>query len=380
MKKIRPQLVLLFYDLPQVFIAEDAVNGRYVCMLSEEKETGPVFICTPISSYRIGKLTGGELDLRTVFREPELEEFFTAEFSPDLDDSLTITNVTYGSLAEDILPDPGLTFDGFDEVSIKASELNTTVSYVSLGVPEASESARIKSTTLAGFLYIFQSAIKHFTRVSARAAKNALKRGDDSFYADVFGFAQGSFTVKFRSSHSSDMFGENPTFSAAMTQLNKFLSLSDSPTDAVMFLQGVKGHTASSLIKLLGFLSENSASIKLEWATPSMVSCQRSELSLEKIRNLVEVCRQRSDLVIEEVIIIGRVSMADQNIGTWKIVSESDQETYSGEIPAESNISLSGMVINDARYQFTCEEIVEVVTATGQEKRSLLLREIKKLQ
>lgn len=379
MKILRPQLVLLFYDFPQVFIAEDQINGSYVCMLNEEKSTGPIFMCTPISSSRISKLTSGQVDLRTIFSEPELKEFLTAEFSRDLGDSLTITNISYENLAEDILPDSGLTFNSFDEVAMKASELNTTVSYVSLGVPEASESARIKSTTLATFLYIFQSAVKHFTRLSARTSKAHLKRDDDSFDADVFGFAHGSFTVKFRSSHDSDMFGENPTFSAALTQLNKFLSLASNPLDAVSFLQNIKGHTASSLIKLLAFLSENSASIKLEWATPSMASCEHTELSLESIRNLVEACRQRSDLVIEELVLTGRVSMADQKMGTWKIVSEADQETYSGMIPSGSDISLSGMIINDAIYQFSCEEIVEVTTATGRENRSLLLRAIKPL-
>jgi hypothetical protein len=290
-----------------------------------------------------------------------------------------MTRAEYSQLPKNFLPAPGLVFEDYDEVSLTASELNTTVSFVSLEVPEANESARIKATTLAGFLTIFQSAIRHFGRVAARAAKKPLKRNDDSCAADVFGFAKGSFTIKFRSSHPSDIVGENASFMAAMAQLNNFLSVANDPDKAIAFLQSVRGHAASSLIRMLDFLSEHQSAIRIDWANPSMTSSQRAQVNLDSIRTLVEICRQRADLSIEEVIIKGRVTKADVDAASWKIESEDDGEVYAGEIEIGSGINLSGITITDALYEFTCQEFAEVIPATGQERRRLVLLKIKKI-
>ena len=377
-KSLRPILVLLFYDYPQVFIGLDDVGTNYVCMAVGEGDGVPTYLCVAISVNRKEELLRGVIDLRSAYSDPEIRDFYTAKSMGAEEVILRMESIPYLVVPEELLPETGLLFEEFDEVAVIAAELNTTVSYVSLGVPEAAETARIKSLTLASFLSIFQTTIKNLARISAKAAKNALKRDDDSFSADVFGFAKGSFTVKFRSSHSSDIFGDNPSFSTALAKLNEFLALADSPEKAIEFLQSVKGHTASSLIKFLVFLSENSCPIKVMWANPSMPSSSKTVTSLAAVKELVLLCKQRSDLSIEEMVIKGRISAADE-VGTWKIVSEDDQSIYSGEVHPESSVTLSGIILTNARYEFTCEEIVDVAKATGKETRKFLLRTVKKL-
>lgn len=380
MKKLTQGLVLLFYDVPQVFMGRDEVGGQYVCMIgAEDGDNGPIYECVSISPQRARELIKGAIDLRSIYESPEVSEFYSAHFLGEDDVSLVSTLSDYSTFPLRSLPEPGLFFEGFDEVAETAVDMATTVSFVSLEVPEADRQARIHTNTLGEFLFIFQAMVRNFSRVAARVAKKPLKKGDDSYAADVFGFAKGSFTVKFCSSHPSDMHGENPAFTSAMEQINRFLALSANTSAALEYLQSVRGHTASSLIKLLNFLSENDAAIRVEWANPSMVSANKSRLSLLQIRRLVEICKQRSDLSMQEVLIRGRLDLAAQTAGNWRLISEEDKEVYSGEIAEGSNISLNGAVIGDALYEFLCEEHVEIVAATGRENRRLFLKSMKKL-
>ena len=373
MKKLTVDLILMFYDFPQVFIGKDLADARYVCMITDDSEVGPNFACVPISTRRIYELVTGKLDLRSAFQNPEVNELYMANFAAGEEAELHMGEAKHERLPDRFLPASDLVFDGFDEVSLAAAELATTVSFVSLEVPEAVESARIKSATLAEFLHVFQAALRNLSRVAARIAKRPLKRGDDSSSADVYGFARGSFTIKFRSSFPSDILGDNPSFSMALEHLNKFLALADDPVQAIDYLQTIKGHAASSVIRLVFFLAEHSAPIKVEWATPSMRKSARTQLSLASIKALAEQCRQRNDLTIEEVTIRGRVSKADVDTATWKIHSEEDDEVFAGEIAEGAGINLSGVVMTNTVYEFTCQEVIEIVPATGKEKRRLLL-------
>jgi hypothetical protein len=379
MKTLNPGAILLFYDYPQVFLGTDSVDTLYACMVSLENEDGPSYACTPVSRRSATELSQGRKDLRSVFEHPELPEFYKASFVDDLNGSLLMQPAGYTRMPVEMLPEAGLVFNFEDEVAISASDLNTTVSFVSLNVPEAATEARIRATTLAGFLGIYQTAIQYLARTQAKRAKRPLKRDDDSFSADVYGFAKGSFTVKFRGSNETDIFGEIPAFSAAMQKLTEFLLQVRNPAEALDFLQSVKGHTASSLIRLLEFLSTHTCPIKVEWATPSMRSAVRVEADLGAIRELVARCRERSDLSIEEVTITGRLEAARHGAGTWTMISEEDNEPYSGDIHPESSVTVSGMRIEQTRYQFVCEETIEVVNGTGKEVRHLALKTVKVL-
>lgn len=379
MRTLRPGAVLLFYDYPQVFVGTDEVDTRYVCMVTDEDEEGPSYLCTPISAAREAALLSGRFDLRTVFTRPEVADFHTAKFPSQSEGNLELTSALFDVVPPELLPAEGLVFDSYDEVALNAAELNTTVSHVSLGVPEASEGARIHSATLADFLAIFQTVVRNLARFQAKSAGNRLKRDDNSFSTDVYGFAHGSFTVKFRPSNGGDMFGETPAFSAALESLSDFLALTNRPDAAIEFLQSVRGHTAASLIRLLNFLAERSCPIKVRWATPSMSKASATSAQLATITELVSRCRQRSDLSVEEVTIVGLVLAADLDNNTWKLLGEQDKETYSGEIHPDSTATLRGMIITDARYEFKCEETIEVVQATGREIRRLFLRAVRRL-
>jgi len=372
MNKITPQLTLLFYDYPQVFIGRDKIGTQLVCMATSENEDGPVYTCIQISETQKNSLIQGKIDLRSVYATPEIDTFFEA-FPSNKSEEMSLVMLPPNGFDVNLLPGEDLFFDVYDEVAIKAAELNTTVSYVSLAVPESAESARIKSSTLSEFLSLFQNTIKYLTKIAAKENKLKISKDAPPFNTDVFGFSMGSFTVHIRSSTESDLLGDNALLSSALNRLNDFLESANNPDDAIKYLQSIKGHSAASLIKLLSFLSENSCPIRHRWANPDMQNSAKCEVSLGKINELVELCKRRGDLISEKITFRGIVSAADEKNRTWKIVNESDQAIYSGEVRADSDISLTGLVIGKGTYKFECDEVIETVLATGKEQKQYYL-------
>lgn len=369
MKAIQLLHVLLDYDYPQVFVACDAIGVRYVCMVVEEGKRGPEFLCIPVSTERCNELLTGKIDLRQVYEMPELPEFYQA--SPDdLTGIFGIERAHFSIVPKDWLPDTGLVFEYIDEVLIKAQELNTTVAFASLSVPEAAQEARIRTRKLSEFLAIYQGVLRHLARFSAKARGKAIPKGEDPYESDVFGFCPGSFTVQMRSAESCDMLGENKSLISAFTKLNEFLALADKPDDAVRFLLEVKGHAASSLISLLNFIAENDCPFTNTWSTPGMQGSSKSKIRVTSAQNVILRCRHREDLGVEDLELTGVVDSAKVSTSTWRI--DVDGLAYSGGIKEGSSLNLAGITVGN-RYKFHCEEKIEIVHGTGREVKIISL-------
>ncbi len=65
--------ILEFYDVPQLFVAKDAINTSYLCLTYDIDDTG-VLHClgASISIEKLNDFLTGHLDLRGVYTNPEL--------------------------------------------------------------------------------------------------------------------------------------------------------------------------------------------------------------------------------------------------------------------------------------------------------------------
>lgn len=369
MKNIKLLHTLLEYDYPQVFIGVDAVGTRYVCMIYEIVDGEPSFLCVPVSERRCADLCSEKVDLRQVFEQPEVDTFYTAR-PDDLTSPFEARVADMKFVPENMLPDHGLVFCHDDEVLNKAQELHSTVAYASLAVPESKNEPRIRTQKLSTFLTLYQSVLRHLSRAVAKADGKPIPKDEEPYESDVFGFCYGSFTVQIRSAEPGDMLGENKALVSALLKLNEFLELSGDPEKAIEFLQSVKGHAASSLIKLLGFISDNDCQLTNRWSTPVMERANQGRIRVKNAQRIVQQCRQMEDLGTEDLELEGVVDSADVTAGTWKILIG---ETFaSGGTKEGADVQLAGIVLGN-RYRFFCEEKMEVVLGTGKEKRTLSL-------
>lgn len=369
MKAIKLLHVLLDYDYPQVFIANDLIEVRYVCMISDIAARGPAFLCVPVSGRRCDGLLGGQIDLRQVYEEPEIPEFYLAT-PDDLIEPFEIERLQMAVVPQNLLPEPGLTFSFNDEVLIKAQELNATVAYASLSVPESVREPRIRTRKLSAFLNIYQGVLRNLARAAAKAAGKPIPKGEDPYESDVFGFCYGSFTVQVRSAEPCDMLGENKALIIAFQTLNEFLDAAVNTDDAMRFLTRLKGHAASSLIGLLNFIMENDCQLTNRWSTPGMQSSNQSRIRVATAQTIIQRCLLREDLSVESLELVGVVDSADATAGFWKIFV--DGVAYSGGVKEGSGINLAGITLRN-RYRFRCEERIEMMLGTGREIKKISL-------
>lgn len=374
MKKITPTIVLLYYDFPQVFIGKDIVDLSYICMVTDENEFGPSYICTPISKSRIEQIQTSNIDLLDVYSNPEIDEFFECSSSQD-GTALHLQSLSFSICPEEYLPEQGVLFDGYDEVASKALELNSTVAYASLSVAESESSPRIRTAKLSEFLILYQNAIKYLTKLTAKENKISIGKGTTPFSTDVFGFSYGSFTVQLQSSYSGDLLGDNALLAGAFKKLNEMMLLTEDAEEAILYLKNMKGHTAGSLIKLLEFMADNACPVKHQWATPNMAGSSVAITNLSNLRELVELCKQRDDLFSEDVLLTGYFTIANSDANTWKIIDENGNSS-SGSVDPDSSITLNGITIREKKYNLVCKETVEVVLGTSREVKKLLLTKL----
>lgn len=365
---VRNYLTLVYYDYPQVFIGCDDVGSYFACMAVAENELGPKYYCAPISEKRRDLLLLNHCDLRDIFKTPEVKEFYSGVFCSDTNGALTISKVRRKTCPKEYLPDSGVKFDNVDfEISKASIVLNSTIAFVSLSAYEAKGSARIRSVKLAEFLSIYQYTIKNLVKYIASKLDTPLSRDGSDYDMDVFGFSHGSFTVKVRSAQDNELFGDSAFLSKAFEELNEFLSLTEDHAAAIRYMQGVGKRAASSLIKLLEFMSKNSCPIKHQWANPNTGPSDKVSIDLQAIIELIGVCRSRNDLFNEEISIEGHFDVVNFTKNTWTLIESGTGKKYFGGIDELSNETLAGIVVRTTRYKVLCTVTAEIELGTTKE-------------
>lgn len=101
---LRIDKILDFSDVPQLFVARDAFDTLYLCLLYDD-ETVYRYTGIRISARRLDDFLAGKTDLRMLFLQPENErEYYDVIFqSGEYQKALSTENI----LHEDKLPAPG---------------------------------------------------------------------------------------------------------------------------------------------------------------------------------------------------------------------------------------------------------------------------------
>lgn len=74
MRRLTLIQVLVFYDVPQIFVAVDATGTHYLCTLfSDAGDEGHCYLGVQISESRLTEFTLGKLELRMAYTHPEVD-------------------------------------------------------------------------------------------------------------------------------------------------------------------------------------------------------------------------------------------------------------------------------------------------------------------
>lgn len=105
---------LEFYDVPQIFVAQDTMRVNYLCLLYAQNDAYE-YIAVQVSELRLDNFVSGHLDLRQMFLEPEQDNsIFHVSVR---DEHITADRLLQpDDITEDMLPEPGYYFAADDAV------------------------------------------------------------------------------------------------------------------------------------------------------------------------------------------------------------------------------------------------------------------------
>ena len=161
------QEILIWHDVPQLFVANDSIGGIYLCLATEMTSEMPRYLVVAVSPTRLRALKTGHIDLYTIFAKPELEAWFqinafeenllVAEQMPELD-----------NIPEDWLPSP----NAFLNPQPSEAPLLSPKSFADVKVGAVAKEAGINATLLRQYV----SGVKHPTLEQALRVQDALHR------------------------------------------------------------------------------------------------------------------------------------------------------------------------------------------------------------
>ena len=108
MKKLKLIRILEYYDVPQLFIADDASGIHYLCLLYNIEDDGELkTIAVSVSPSRLNEFIKGHIDLLSVFSNPEAGYSL---YDIKMKENALYAQRFYNRLSQTMLPDEGYYF------------------------------------------------------------------------------------------------------------------------------------------------------------------------------------------------------------------------------------------------------------------------------
>ena len=119
--KLRLIRIIEYYDVPQLFIAEDDNGVCYLCQLYDVEENGELkIIGVTVSVGKLNEFVKGHVDLLTMFTSPELEDSI---FLIHVKEDGIYAERYNGVLDSSMLPDEGYFYDTDSNNSLRITDI-----------------------------------------------------------------------------------------------------------------------------------------------------------------------------------------------------------------------------------------------------------------
>lgn len=370
---------LLYYDGPELITAHDQLGTRFLCLLIDVSDEDDTYVCIPISPGRLKNLMVGQIDLRSVFVNPETAEYFQGVVANGDLERIEAIPISLDALGNAWLPEAELFLEAMqpvdNQVIQESQERQRAVIHCTLNPPEANTESKISAEHLSQAIRLFQRVIRHAYGKALKGMQGNIKSmvsSSENFELEVFAFSPGSFTVHMQAAVPADLVGYSYV-ARAIDILDSVNFEIDDPVQATKVLAQYGGHFVTAYKDLLQFILETETPIAYEWSMPSKPESTRTRIIPRQVKPLLEALRERVELGEEEVRLVGRFTKVDEKLGTWRLFVSDDKKEYSGE----SDIQLAGLVIETKIYELSCVEKLEEERGSGKEMRRLILRSYK---
>ena len=369
--KLTVDRVLIFYDLPQLFIAKDQLGGKYVCLNVDTETDYARYFSIPVSINKLNDLILSNIDLRTAFQSSENGVWYFVTF--DENEEFITEAVNFDEVPDVLLPEPDFFFPQVEEANqtIIKEATDKGNAIVHLSFVDSHNSNSMDIDLLGDLMKLFQNMVKYAHKKWTAAIKNRpdLERADN-YLLRAFAVSEGSFNIHLQSTAPTDLFG-NSNIEAALIKIDEIISdVNDG--NLLDKIRQNKGHTIGAYKKILDNIIKHNLNLSYKWTSPGSTEVHVKKINKRYAESVIDILNSREDLGTEIKEFIGVVKEADVDNGKWRILNQDDNVQYSGKAEV---VSLAGITLDDVVYKFVCEEVVEMIKVTEKEKSTYFLKE-----
>ena len=356
--------VLVYYDLPQVFVGRDAVGGMYLCLFEESQDEFDEYLGIRISQYKLFELMAGKIDLRSTYTQPEIPLYYIIRGFDEYEIAETKSIVEERDLpATDFFIHYDL--DPNDIINWEVTDLNKPVFHI--GVVDEHSRPDVDVELLGKVLIYFKG-------VYSNAMPKLGVTGSRSLRAFVDQAA--SFNLHIYADVQPDLFGTSDV-DKVFAHIDKMLSYSDT-NDYVDCLRKVRGYSLSHYRNLIDTLISNKSTLKYKYKTAELDSEPvENYINLATLKSIHEMLQRNADLNKEEVELKGHFTAvsADRLTWTFEIIDENGKsKKYSGKV--DDKDTLDGVTLLSKEYKILCVAQTKVTEVANKEKTEYLLEDI----
>ena len=365
--------VIVFYEVPQIFIATDIFDTRYLCLLyPHNEELCYKYLAVRISEKRLNLFKGNIIDLLSIYKTPEDNEYFDVVVKEAND--ITAIPISANQIQPFMLPDDGFycNYDAVDNDELISHSLQNGRIMSCIAFSDIENSHNIDVNVLTNALDRYQAMIRncHIKRFGKQHASEANMK--------ACALQAASFDVHFILNETFDMFGEASRISSTLQKIDEIFS--EKSTDGLKVkIEELQGHTLSSMRSFLQVLETNKLSFKHKWVKSTLEkSVLGSTISPNAISRVYEYLSTHTELEEVTTEFIGYFASGTVlNKGKWIFIS--DKKKISGTTD-ESNM-FNGITLGEHHlYKIKCIEYQEINPITAKPKASYKLIECNRIE
>ena len=366
--------ILVYYDFPHIFIANDLVGTDYLCMLATYEEDEATFLAIQISKNKLIGFLNGSLDLRDVFENPEIKQWFTFN---SIEDNVIANTLDLDNLPNEYLPEAGFNFKNHEKTDDII--VNETIEYsnavVHLAISDEQDNYSIEADDLGDIMKLYQVILENTYKKELFNRKVKDKKSyylPENYKLRAFASSYSSFNVHLYSTSQTDLFG-NAIIELGLEKLNQIIADFDNEDNYLEILRSVKGHSVSTLKKLVKRIIDDNLVVKHKWYSPNQEKVHFSKIDSVKAKKIYDVLNSSEELAEEIKEFIGYLVQIDVDKGTWRVYNLEDETEYSGESNPEF---LQGLTVETVNYKLLCTETIEAMKVSEKEKVKYVLNSI----
>lgn len=356
--------VLVYYDLPQVFVGRDAVGSLFLCLLEESHEEYDEYLGIRLSQNKLFELLAGKVDLRSIYTQPEIQEYYVIRGFNEYEvaDSKSFVE-------ERDLPAPDYfihyDLDPNDIINKEVTDLNKPVFHI--GVVDERSSPDVDVEVLGRVLISFKG-------IYSNAMPKLGVTGSRSLRAFVDQAA--SFNLHIYADVQPDLFGASEV-DKVFAHIDKMLSFSDS-NDFIECLRKVRGYSLSHYRNLIDTLITNKSTLKYKYKTAELDSAPvENYVNLTTLKSIQEMLQRNADLNRENIELEGHFTAvsADRLTWTFEVINEEGKsKKFSGKV--DDKDMLDGVTLLSKKYKILCVAQTKVTEVVNKETTEYLLEDI----